>query len=580
MKTGKIIAAILSTSLLSAQLTAYAGSNKFRVDFDRNTGNINVNGKADANEIITIEILNPGKTESDLEGSITSVSGLVTYFEELYADKDGKFENIFNIKGEDGKYLIRLCFVNEDEIYEDELLYITTDSVKQLIDAINDNPSKTEEIIEANKELLGFEDEIYNALKAENVSLSDMYGKISDDAPFADYAALETSVTDKMLLEALNNVDSEELLVGIIEANADFIGISGGSVFGDFMGLTANQKGKVCQLLEKDGYNSVSDIKNDFTEKTIFYVLSSIKEWNNIAVKAESYYNEYKDTVSQLEDIDFDAYDDLKASYKQGAMSYFLKRSSGITTLEDWVDGFNDACEKWEKGNPESKEKNNSSGGSGGGGGSTGGMPNIGSSPAGNANQTKEPNAVYKTGFTDLESVSWAKESILALKDAGVISGKSETVFEPDAAVKREEFVKMIVSAFGFTADGETSEFADTNPDEWYYPYINVAVKNGIVFGDDTGKFGIGNGITRQDMAVIIYRVLELKGINAEKVNDAVVFTDENEISDYAKEAVSSLQQYGIISGMDDGSFAPKSGATRAQSAKMIYGVMKLTWEI
>ncbi|MCI5892028.1 MAG: S-layer homology domain-containing protein [Clostridiales bacterium] len=170
-------------------------------------------------------------------------------------------------------------------------------------------------------------------------------------------------------------------------------------------------------------------------------------------------------------------------------------------------------------------------------------------------------------GFTDIADVEWAKEAILALSNLGIVNGMGDGVFAPQQQVTREQFAKMIVGVMGYSVDSNAvTEFSDANGD-WYTPYIAAAAQNGLVTGREDGTFGVGDNITRQDMAVIIFRAL---GSNASEIHE---FTDSADISGYAVEAVSALYNMGIISGYTDGSFGPKDNATRAEAAKMLYGV-------
>ena len=75
-------------------------------------------------------------------------------------------------------------------------------------------------------------------------------------------------------------------------------------------------------------------------------------------------------------------------------------------------------------------------------------------------------------------------------------------------------------------------------------------------------------------MAVMIYRALSALGLNSEKA-DAIMFSDNEDISDYAVEAVSAMAYSGVINGMSDGTFAPKDNANRAQVAKVISNILK-----
>ncbi|HYE69255.1 MAG TPA: S-layer homology domain-containing protein, partial [Anaerovoracaceae bacterium] len=85
------------------------------------------------------------------------------------------------------------------------------------------------------------------------------------------------------------------------------------------------------------------------------------------------------------------------------------------------------------------------------------------------------------------------------------------------------------------------------------------------------GMFKPNDSITRQDIAVMISRyATKVAKYDLPKTNTKVTFTDSSGIASYASEAVTSIQQAGIISGGSDGGFAPTANATRAQTAKMI----------
>lgn len=176
------------------------------------------------------------------------------------------------------------------------------------------------------------------------------------------------------------------------------------------------------------------------------------------------------------------------------------------------------------------------------------------------------------TRFKDLNGYSWAEEYIDALAEKGIISGTSQDTFAPGNNVKREEFVKVIVNLFGYDTTNATCNFTDVKTTDWHYKYVAAATKAGIINGVGDNKFGTGSNITRQDICVILYRVLNDKGYTVnETKTGSMNFTDLNEISDYAKDAVEKLYKAEIINGMDDKHFAPKNFATRAQMAKLAY---------
>ena len=173
--------------------------------------------------------------------------------------------------------------------------------------------------------------------------------------------------------------------------------------------------------------------------------------------------------------------------------------------------------------------------------------------------------------FTDLGTAEWARESIMNLAKRGVISGRSDSIFDPDGLVTREEYAKILVLAFGLTADGaECDKFWDVSPTDWYYEYVAIASARGIVNGLDNGSFGVGSTITRQDMAVMTYRAAMATGKAFNYISEPIAFNDAGSIATYAQEAVTVMQRAGIINGMGGDLFAPNGTATRAQAAKIM----------
>lgn len=225
------------------------------------------------------------------------------------------------------------------------------------------------------------------------------------------------------------------------------------------------------------------------------------------------------------------------------------------------------------------KNSNASSGGGGGGGSSSSGktitapIVSVTAAPAEARSNTAK---TQSSKFTDMSDAQWAIESVEALADMGIISGRTDTTYAPNENITRAEFAKIIVNAFMLGDDtAEVDVFSDVNKDDWYYEFIAAAYNIGIINGYDDGSFGVNDNITRQDMAVIIYRAAQAAGKSFESMNEAIDFADGAYIADYAKEAVSVLQTAGIINGMSDTEFAPAENATRAQAAKITYEIIK-----
>ena len=179
--------------------------------------------------------------------------------------------------------------------------------------------------------------------------------------------------------------------------------------------------------------------------------------------------------------------------------------------------------------------------------------------------------------FTDLDSVEWAKPAITTLAARKVINGRTATTFAPNDDITRAEFAKILINAFGLVTPGSTvTGLSDvTDSSAWYYAPIASAYNKGIITGYADGTFGVNDKVTRQDMAVMVYRAAKAANISINVMAAEVNFEDADQIADYAKEAVTALQRAGIINGVSDTEFAPTATATRAQAAKIIYGVTK-----
>ncbi len=230
------------------------------------------------------------------------------------------------------------------------------------------------------------------------------------------------------------------------------------------------------------------------------------------------------------------------------------------------------------------KMKNGGGSGSGnGGGGVSGSKPSSETGYVAPIADTKQPTNETKDPeqnaadlpFDDIGSVTWAQVAIEHLYNNKILNGKSETKFAPNDNVKREEFAKMIVNAFSLDKAQQTA-FADVDADSWYAEFLNVAFANGIINGINENEFGVGKPITREDIAVMICRAVKATGMNTDIiVENPAELSDLAEVSDYAKEAVEFMIEKGAVKGAD-GKFSPKAYATRAQTAQMLYQIIKI----
>ncbi|MCK9477902.1 MAG: S-layer homology domain-containing protein [Firmicutes bacterium] len=186
-----------------------------------------------------------------------------------------------------------------------------------------------------------------------------------------------------------------------------------------------------------------------------------------------------------------------------------------------------------------------------------------------------KPSTPSVDDFSDLGGFDWAKSSIDNLVKKGVISGTSKSTYEPSRSITRAEFTKLIVSVFGFATDSHEVLFNDVSAEDWHFEFVTAAANAGVVTGYPEGGFQPGLSITRQEMAVMVLR--SFKAIGVELVQEgAKTYADDNEIADWAKEAISTLSSIGILNGRGENIFAPTDNLTRAEAAVMTNSLLML----
>ena len=167
----------------------------------------------------------------------------------------------------------------------------------------------------------------------------------------------------------------------------------------------------------------------------------------------------------------------------------------------------------------------------------------------------------------------WAKPYIEDFVKKGYIKGYEDGTFKPNGLITRGEFACILSLCFDLYDKDAKCNFTDINESDWAYGYVASLAKTGVLKGGENNECLWNEVITRQDMSVMVYRLLELKSLLNGK-NSELDFTDSEEISDYAKDAVAYLKNAGVISGMENNSFEPLKNATRAQAVKVLSTVL------
>ncbi|PYY29646.1 Ig domain protein [Paenibacillus illinoisensis] len=178
--------------------------------------------------------------------------------------------------------------------------------------------------------------------------------------------------------------------------------------------------------------------------------------------------------------------------------------------------------------------------------------------------------------FKDLINVNWAVEGIEALAARGAIEGTGAGEFNPTSQVTRAEFLKTLMNSFDLLDETAKPSFSDVKEGTWYSTTIASAHKLGIVKGNADGSFGPNEPITREEMAVMIYRLAGNLNVTLPSEGEEVSakFADLKNLSLESSAAIEAVRKGGLITGMPDGRFDPKGQTTRAQAVTVIYRLL------
>lgn len=182
--------------------------------------------------------------------------------------------------------------------------------------------------------------------------------------------------------------------------------------------------------------------------------------------------------------------------------------------------------------------------------------------------------------FADVQN-HWARADIEFMAARKIVSGVSQNTFAPDKVVSRAEFAALLVRALGLSdkSDQKPQRFGDVLPDSWFYRSVEIAASANLISGVGTGKFAPDESVTREQMAIMINRALirfgDKQDINEEQSKLILnKFSDNGQISIWARKGVAKVVDLGIIKGRSAGRFDPINQATRAESTVMIKNMM------
>lgn len=503
---------------------------------------VKISGVAEPNDIIKVEIPDSGSDYEEDKNSELLFCGITA------ADSGGNYEIKIDFEGINiGNYNAYLYFEKAKEYIKNGFSYTKSETVNNAAKTLDNADGETE---------------IKNLFTADFAAESGVGTDIYNKADLDGFAKLAKSY---MTVKNFSDNTADEN-IRLLNEFCIISAVYGGTIenlfgFDDVLKLGESEI--------KDWY------KKDFVSAEMQKLITRNSKGKNYS-KADDFYDELTD------EFILSAVADNDGSVSELIIPAFAKRiglsKTPTANICIKVSGtrYNSLSEL--KNEIEKESINNASAGGSTGGGSGGGGAiaktsdvTLPSTTDNDSDTSKEP-MIYDV-FDDIDDVEWAKAAIVYLAEKGIINGVDKNKFAPNDFIKREELVKILAGAF-IKNDYDTSvPFEDTAADEWYYPFIARAYNSGIVSGYDEKTFGVGDVVTREDMAVMLYNASVASGKAYDKEN-YTEFDDDELISDYAKEAVYALKNAKIINGTDLRHFSPKESATRAEAAKIIFGLL------
>lgn len=175
--------------------------------------------------------------------------------------------------------------------------------------------------------------------------------------------------------------------------------------------------------------------------------------------------------------------------------------------------------------------------------------------------------------FRDIVKDCWFDQSATYCFEHGYMKGTAEGCFDPGLNITRSMAVMIFCNMNTLDPFYEAKSFNDVKSSDWFYSSVQWAYYNSITGGTSGSTFTPNAAITRQDFIKMLYnyymRFAHMPDISPIEM-DLCVYSDHTDISDYAAESLQWAINYGIISGYTDMTLRPKASITRAEAVKII----------
>ncbi len=178
---------------------------------------------------------------------------------------------------------------------------------------------------------------------------------------------------------------------------------------------------------------------------------------------------------------------------------------------------------------------------------------------------------LFNNKFVDVDMTKWYGKAVEFAVTRDLFNGVSANKFDPNGSMTRAMLVTVLCRLEGVSVNNDRrSTFTDVESKQWYTGAVIWASKEGIVNGVGNNKFDPNGTVTREQVAAILYRYAQYKGITTDERADLSVFEDAGKISAYAEEAMAWINGVQIIKGVSATKIAPRDNCTRAQVAEML----------
>ncbi len=180
-----------------------------------------------------------------------------------------------------------------------------------------------------------------------------------------------------------------------------------------------------------------------------------------------------------------------------------------------------------------------------------------------------EPEQPSGLPFTDVAKDAWYFPAVEYVFNNGLMNGTTATTFAPNVNLNRAMMAAVLYNMEGKPACDKSGLFSDVENGKWYTDAINWAASNNIVSGMPDGTYAPNQALTREQMASILYRYAEYKGIDVSARADLSTFTDGTTVSPWAQDVIQWAVAEKLMSG-NGNELQPKGTASRAQVATVL----------